>query len=164
MPDSDAPHGQCDNQKYDCNHDVTCKPYLDCASACIAPSGMASVTFDQMRQACVDRINDYRAIEGVAPLSRRQDSEKCADGSAAKDESLNKPHASFGACGEQGQNECFKLGATLGSSMFLTCLEEMFMEKFTGVENGGHYQNMVRTSFTSVACGFAVQAATQNFY
>jgi hypothetical protein len=48
--------------------------------------------------------------------------------------------------------------------MFLKCLEEMFMEKFTGVENGGHYENMVRTSFTSVACGFAVEAATQNFY
>jgi hypothetical protein len=156
--------GACDNEKYDCNHDTTCQPYLSCASACITPPGVAGVTLPQMRQACVDRINDYRAMEGVGPLARKQSSESCADGSAANDEKLNKPHASFGSCAEKGQNECFQLGIDYNSAVFLRCLEEMYMEKFTGIDNGGHYQNMVRASFTSVACGFAVEASAQNFY
>ncbi len=154
----------CDNERYDCNHDVVCQKYFECTSRCITPPEVTGVTFDQMRQACVDRINDYRAIEGVAALTRNEASEKCTDSSATKDEQLNQPHASFGACDEDGQNECFTLTVGYGSASLLRCLEEMFMEKFTGVEGGGHYQNMVRTSFTSVACGFDVVVGTQNFY
>jgi hypothetical protein len=158
--------GSCDNQKYDCDHDAVCQKYFSCATLCITPVSITvKITLDQMRQACVDRINDYRAIEGVGPvLTRRENFEVCTDGSAVKDEQLNKPHASFGDCGETGQNECFQLGAQYGARMFLRCLEEMYMEKYTGIDSGGHYENMVRTSFTSLACGFGVQSATQNFY
>jgi hypothetical protein len=154
---------QCDTEKTACKNDTDCAKYYACAIQCIAPDSTMAIDYQKMRQACVDRINDYRAMEGVADLARRPLQEPCVDKAAAKDSALNTAHASFKSCGEQGQNECFSTDATTGFTL-LFCLENMFMEKFTGVENGGHYQNMVRTTFTGLACGASGNVNTQDFY
>src|SRR5687768_4737938 len=57
-------------------------------------------------QACVDRINAFRATIGLPAYARDASSEACADAQAQSDAQTDDPHGAFGDCGEFAQNEC----------------------------------------------------------
>lgn len=122
---------------------------------------------------CIARINQLRwECQCLPPIARWTDGEACADGNAQYD-SLNGVHASFYdqpcGTGARAQNECPGWPST--GQVIDGCLQTMWDE---GPEDGdpntvnGHYESMVSTSYTRVACGFYTTPsgsvwAVQNF-
>jgi hypothetical protein len=135
-------------------------------------SGGSTVTppadeWEEGRQLCVDKINEYRATVGKAPLERWKEAEDCVDAQAANDAKSKIPHEGFqkiGGCG-MGQNEC--PGYATVPDGLLQCLGQMWAEGPTPDGSWdiphGHYMNMFgdytymgfQQHFTKVACGFA---------
>jgi hypothetical protein len=138
--------------------------------------GSSSDPLDAARQACVDKINQLRATQGLPAFARWTEQESCADQQATSDEQNSDPHGSFGDCGEGAQNECLGGGTNIEG-----CLDSMWGEKdqagcsgcdacsdaynpscpncdFYGDATGdvcGHYVNMSAKYFSRVACGFS---------
>jgi len=111
------------------------------------------------RQRCVDQINEYRATEGKPPYARWSSAELCSDGEAQSDSETGTPHGAFGACGEWAQNECPGWGSL--EDTVTGCLAMMWAEgPGEPFRAHGHYINMSSTSYTRVACGFAVVSGT----
>jgi hypothetical protein len=135
-------------------------------------------SLEAARQACVDRINMYRATIKVAPLARASTSvEACSDQGAMHDATTNMAHSSAGMCpGTGAQDTCPDLpvggfgGATLLSSL-MQCLDQMWAEgpppsgttvaqciqDYSGCFlKHGHYINMSDSYMqqTGVSCGF----------
>src|SRR6478752_1916638 len=52
------------------------------------------------RQACVDRINGFRATLNLPALKRWTDEEACTDGQAKSDSETGQAHGAFGNCKE----------------------------------------------------------------
>ncbi len=105
---------------------------------------------------CVQTINEYRASIGLPPYQRWTATEACADDEAKNDAEMNRPHGSFGSCGEWAQNTCPGWPGT-PESMIGTCLQMMWAEgPGSDFSTHGHYLNMSSTSYTKVACGFYV--------
>lgn len=108
--------------------------------------------YEKERAACVDRINAFRATEGLAPLQRWTGPEACADLEAKSDSETGKAHGAFGTCKEWAQDECPGWGsvqATLDG-----CLQSMWDERLNPGGQQGHYQNMSNKTYTQVSCGF----------
>jgi hypothetical protein len=104
----------------------------------------------------VQLINQYRASISLPPYQRWTETEGCADAEAKKDAEMNKPHGSFGSCGEWAQNTCPGWPGT-PESMIGPCLEAMWAEgPGSDFSVHGHYINMSSTRYTRVACGFHV--------
>ncbi len=99
-------------------------------------------------QHCVDEINRYRATKALPALARWTDGEPCAVTEARDDSQSGKAHGTFGRCQERSQNACpgwpGKPGEVLDG-----CLRMMWNEG----PGGGHYENMIDTKVTRVACG-----------
>lgn len=119
-----------------------------------APGGSSipADAIDAARQACVDRINAYRATEGKPPYERWLEGEACADEQARIDAQQNEGHASFGRCDERAQNTCLRrrdLDSIVGD-----CLQTMWDEGPGSFPEHGHYLNMASTQYSRVACGF----------
>lgn len=107
-------------------------------------------------QLCVDTINMYRATLGLPALARWTDAEACADAEAQADGEANKPHGTFGMCGESAQNECPGWPAP-PETMIEGCLAQMWAEgPGDDFQTHGHYINMSNPAYTKVACGFAI--------
>lgn len=129
--------------------------------------GASADPYDGNRQACVDRINDFRATEGLPPYARWRGIELCTDDEAESDSETNTAHGAFGQCGEQAQNEC--PGWPSLDAVVEGCLQAMWDEgPGEPFSAHGHYLNMSSTSYTKVACGFYVTDtgtvwAIQNF-
>lgn len=104
-----------------------------------------------VEQACVDKINAFRATLNLAPLARWTDQEACSDGEAKSDSETGKAHGAFGTCTEMAQNECPGWPGP-SNTMIPGCLKAMWGEG----PGGGHYENMASTRYTKVACGFYV--------
>jgi hypothetical protein len=105
---------------------------------------------------CFDLINQYRASIGLPPYQRWTDEEACADSEAKRDAEANRPHGSFGSCGEWAQNTCPGWPGT-PESMIGPCLQAMWAEgPGSDFSTHGHYINMSSTNYTRVACGFYV--------
>jgi hypothetical protein len=105
---------------------------------------------------CVRIINQYRASIGLPPYQRWTDRESCADNEAKNDAEINKPHGSFGSCGEWAQNACPGWSGT-PERMIGSCLQMMWAEgPGSDFSAHGHYLNMSSTNYTKVACGFYV--------
>ncbi len=105
---------------------------------------------------CVRRINQYRATISLPPYQRWAEGEACADDEAKKDAEANRPHGSFGSCGERAQNTCPGWPGT-PETMIDSCLGLMWAEgPGSDFSTHGHYLNMSSTSYTRVACGFYV--------
>ncbi|NWF55233.1 MAG: hypothetical protein HXY45_10620 [Syntrophaceae bacterium] len=118
--------------------------------------GTTGSSYPTAAQDCVETINRYRASIGLAPYQRWTDAEACADNEAKRDAEANKPHGSFGSCGERAQNTCPGWPGT-PESMIGSCLAAMWAEgPGTDFSKHGHYINMSSTSYTKVACGFYV--------
>ena len=108
-----------------------------------------------VEQLCVDTINAYRATIGRAPLARWTAAEACAESQGFSDSETQTAHSAFGRCGEWAQNEC---PGWPGPSdvMIGNCLAAMWSEGPGTWPAHGHYINMANSSYTKVACGFAV--------
>ncbi|MBW2529776.1 MAG: hypothetical protein JRI23_36705 [Deltaproteobacteria bacterium] len=130
-------------------------------------SGANLDPYDAERQACVDRINGFRATEGLAPYERWQGAELCSDEEAESDSITQTAHGAFGQCNEQAQNEC--PGWPSIDNVIQGCLQAMWDEgPGEPFSEHGHYINMSSESYTKVACGFFVTDggsvwAIQNF-
>lgn len=121
---------------------------------------------DGVRIDCVDRINGFRATEGLPPLARWVDGEVCADSEARSDAQSGVPHGAFGQCSENAQNEC--PGWNSVEQIIDGCLQGMWDEgPGEPYSEHGHYINMSSERYTKVACGFFESAAgvwaVQNF-
>lgn len=62
--------------------------------------------FAQVRQACVDRINAFRATLNLTPLEPWTDNVPCTDQQSQQDATTGVSHGAFGMCNESGQNTC----------------------------------------------------------
>lgn len=171
-----------------CTSNADCKPGAICANtlfgqACLYAPGRpgpapgpapgpgpspSTDPFANARQACVDRVNGYRARVNAAPLARRTDREACIDGQALSDAQANRAHASFGKCEEGSQNECPGYPGT-PEAVVAQCLEQMWNEgPGEPYSAHGHYINMTGP-YRGVACGFHQTAdgkiwLVQDFY
>lgn len=124
----------------------------------------ATDDLEQVRQLCVDTINQYRATENLAPLNRASAAiEACSDQGAAADGKSQVPHQSaqngwteFPGCSQYkgwggtgklqgGQNACpnWPVGGSAWTGGFATlgdaisnCLKQMWNEKTTFLASG----------------------------
>jgi len=113
---------------------------------------------------CVDTINQYRAMKGLAAYARWTETETCADSEAGSDATTTRAHGAFGKCGEVAQNECPGWPGP-PAMMIPQCLQAMWAEG----PGGGHYEAMSSRLYTKVSCGFGTAAdgsiwAVQNFH
>jgi hypothetical protein len=116
------------------------------------PSGANQPDYESFRAECVDRINAFRASEGLPALSRWKDAESCSDGEARSDSETGKAHSAFGTCKEWAQDECPGWGSA--QSTVDGCLQSMWDERLNPNGEQGHYRNMSNAKYKSVACGF----------
>ena len=147
------------------------------SSSAKAPSSSAATNSffsDNWRQACLDKINEYRATENLAPLTLAPEAKQtCTDKEAADDLAANKAHGHFGDCGEFAQNS----GPNFNTSWRKTAIEVsdsylkmMWEDEKALVTSGerdpkkdedypyiGHYLNM-KGNYKTVACGIALTA------
>jgi hypothetical protein len=106
------------------------------------------------RNRCRAVINLYRAGNGLPPLKDWPEARDCFDGQAESDSKENKPHGSFGRCGERTQNACPGWQGTNLDDLISSCLAAMFAEG----PGGGHYENMLSSGVSAVGCGFHYSA------
>jgi hypothetical protein len=127
--------------------------FAGCESAGSGSEGVADGSaYESLRVQCVDRINAFRATEGLTALQRWSGAEACSDGEAKSDSETGKAHGAFGTCGEWAQDEC--PGWPSAQSTVEGCLKSMWDEKNNPGGQQGHYKNMSSKSYTQVACGF----------
>jgi len=123
------------------------------------------------RDECLEVINKFRATQNLTPLTLADDSkQKCADQQSAADLASGKAHGHFGDCDEFAQNSAPNVSLSRYADEKAIAehyLEMMWNEKKL-IDSGerdpendadygyiGHYLNMSRTYYKSVACGFA---------
>lgn len=147
------------------------------SSSATAPASSAAASgffSDNWRQACLDKINEYRATENLGPLTLApEEKQTCTDKEAADDLAENKAHGHFGNCGEWAQNS----GPNFNTSWRKTAIEVsdsylkmMWEDEKALVTSGerdpkkdedypyiGHYLNM-KGNYKTVACGIALTA------
>lgn len=124
-------------------------------------AGAGADPYATARQACVDKINMFRATLGVAPLARWNVEETCTDGEAKSDSLSGTAHGAFGTCKESAQDECPGWGSVdsiAGGTK--SCLDQMWAEgPGTDFSTHGHYINMSNPKYKMVACGYTMTAA-----
>jgi hypothetical protein len=132
-------------------------------------TGMTTDALASGRQACLEKINGFRATLSLAPLTRWTAQEACSDAAAKSDSETGKGHGAFGACTESAQNECPNWKSVASITAGGGCLDDMWSEgPGADFATHGHYLNMSNTKYTRVACGFHVTPdghvwAVQNF-
>ena len=148
--------------------------FASSSSAKAPASSAASNSFfsENWRQACLDKINEYRATENLAPLSLApEEKQTCTDKQAGDDLAENKAHGHFQACGEWAQNSgpnfntSWRKTAIEGSDAYLKMMWEDEKALVTSGERDpkkdedypyiGHYLNM-KGNYKTVACGIAL--------
>ena len=144
------------------------------SSAKTLTSSAATNSFfsDNWRQACLDKINEYRATENLGPLTLApEEKQTCTDKQAGDDLAENKAHGHFQACGEWAQNSgpnfstSWRKTATEATDAFLKMMWEDEKALVTSGERDpdkkedysyiGHYLNM-KGNYKTVACGIAL--------
>jgi hypothetical protein len=118
----------------------------------VSPAGTSS--YPSSADACVNKINQYRASANLPPYVRWTDQEGCADGQARRDSESGQAHGAFQACGELAQNEC--PGFPSLDEIISSCLDMMWQEGPGDFSAHGHYLNMSSTQYSRAACGFYV--------
>jgi len=132
----------------------------------------SSETAKDWRDYCLEVVNAKRATENIAPLVRAsEERENCVVKQAAADMAENRGHANFGDCGEFAQNT----GPNINTQWYGTpekivdsYVNMMWDEEKALVTSGerdpdseadypyiGHYLNMKKASYKSLACGIA---------
>ena len=124
-------------------------------------AGTGADPYAAARQACVDKINAFRATLSLAPLTRWTAEESCTDGEAQSDSQSGMAHGAFGACKESAQDECpgwASVDSIAGGTK--SCLDQMWAEgPGTDFSTHGHYINMSNPKYKMVACGYATTSA-----
>jgi hypothetical protein len=126
-----------------------------------AAGAMGTDPYAAARQACVDKINMFRATLSLAPLARWTAEEACTDAEAKGDSASGTAHGAFGACKESAQDESpgwASIDSIAGGTK--SCLDQMWAEgPGTDFATHGHYINMSNPKYKMVACGYAITAA-----
>ena len=145
------------------------------SSSATAPASSAAASgffSENWRQACLDKINEYRATENLDPLTLApEEKQTCTDKQAGDDLASNKAHGHFGACGEGAQNSgpnfntSWRKTATEATDAFLKMMwedekalvlrGERDPDKKEDYSYIGHYLNM-KGNYKSVACGISL--------
>lgn len=116
-------------------------------------NGSQNDPYAAQRQACVNRINAFRATLDLPPLQRWTVEEPCVDGQAQSDSQTGDAHGAFGDCHERAQNEC--PGWRSIDQTIQDCLQDMWDEgPGEPFSEHGHFLNMSNPEHTQVACGF----------
>lgn len=143
------------------------------ASSAASSSSTGSSFFNEnWREACLDKIDEYRATENLEPLTLApEEKQTCTDKQAGDDLAENKAHGHFRACEEWAQNS----GPNFNTSWRKTAVEVsdaylkmMWEDEKALVTSGerdpdkkedysyiGHYLNM-KGNYKSVACGISL--------
>ena len=128
---------------------------------------------DGWRDECLKMVNDYRATEGVAPMTLADDEKQlCAITQAAADMADNAAHGHFGDCGEWAQNTgpnfstTWRTNATAAAKYYIKMMWEDEKALVTSGQRDpdksedysyiGHYLNMKKASYSKLACGIAI--------
>jgi hypothetical protein len=124
---------------------------------------------NEVRQVCVDTINEYRATLDLPPLARATpEQEVCSDNGAMMDAEAMDAHGSAGMCDLGSQNTCPGYPVSFGggtlAGVLKRCLQQMWDEGEPPVPRAecrgscflehGHYLNMSDPNATDVGCGF----------
>jgi hypothetical protein len=124
-------------------------------------AGSGADPYAAARQACVDKINMFRATLSLTPLTRWTAEEACTDGEAKSDSVSGTAHSAFGTCKESAQDECPGWGSVdsiAGGTK--SCLDQMWAEgPGTDFSTHGHYINMSNPKYKMVACGYSTTSA-----
>ncbi len=115
-------------------------------------AGSGLPKYEKDRVACVDRINAFRATQGLYPLMQWVEADACADQEAKTDSETGTAHSAYGQCHEWAQNECPGWGSV--ASITEGCLQTMWDERLHTGGQQGHYLAMSSQKYTSVVCGF----------
>jgi hypothetical protein len=137
-------------------------------------AGSSANTEKSWREVCLDILNEYRATEGVKPLTLADDDKQtCTDNQAAKDLASNSAHGHFGDCGESAQNTGPNVNMAWKSDLeeIAKYYIDMMWDEKKLVEDGtrdpdkkedfsyiGHYLNIRNAKYTKVSCGFATSS------
>ncbi|WP_173473376.1 CAP domain-containing protein [Fibrobacter succinogenes] len=143
------------------------------ASSAASSSSTGSSFFNEnWREACLDKINEYRATENLEPLTLApEEKQTCTDKQAGDDLAENKAHGHFRACEEWAQNSgpnfntSWRKTATEATDAFLKMMwedekalvlrGERDPDKKEDYSYIGHYLNM-KGNYKSVACGISL--------
>lgn len=127
---------------------------------------------NEVRQVCLDTINEYRATLDLEPLVRATpEQEMCSDEGARMDGESMRAHGSAGMCQLGSQNTCPGYPVSFGggtlAGVLKRCLQQMWdegepaegraacMADISGCfQRHGHYLNMSEPNATAVGCGF----------
>jgi len=115
----------------------------------LAPMQLHAQGTDAEKQAIVDRINGFRATEGLPALSMWHDG-GCVDKQAQQDSQGGGAHRTFGTCGERAQNT--SPGWPSVAAVTSTSLQQMWDEKNGRSNTTIHYENM-KGPYNEVAVG-----------
>ena len=122
-------------------------------TACTGATSTKTDPYAEARVRVVKQINAYRAKVKLPPLQHWVEADLCSDQEAKHDSKVNRPHASFGHCGEMAQNECPDWPNK--DSIGIGCMEQMWNEgPGKDYARHGHYLNMTNPQYTKVAVGF----------
>jgi hypothetical protein len=91
-------------------------------------------------------------------LARWFEAERCATEQAGDDSRAQRPHGSFGRCQEHAQNACPNWPGP-PEKMTEDCLAAMWNEGPGASAEHGHYNNIVDSRSTKVACGTFTMAS-----
>jgi hypothetical protein len=115
---------------------------------------------DPLVDACVAKVNEYRAMLGVPPVSPQTDQHECATEQAAKGAAdleatgTTTFHAYYGECSELYQNECW-YSVDDPIAVLDWCLDAFWQEGPPPEGTLNHYSIMTDPASTTLACGFA---------
>lgn len=143
-------------------------------SSTAKPASSSADTEKSWREVCLDILNEYRATEGVKPLTlAADDKQTCTDQQAANDLKDKAAHGHFGDCGESAQNTGPNVNMAWKSDLadIAKYYIDMMWDEKKLVEDGtrdpdkkedysyiGHYLNIRNAKYSKVSCGFATSS------
>merc|ERR1719362_1052089 len=102
-----------------------------------------STELEAEADACLTKVNSYRAGKGKAALTLKSSQNSCAASQSAKDGPNLNWHGHFGDCGEMGQCQA------AGQSSCSAAIDAYYSEG----PGGGHYEIIMDSRYKSMAYG-----------
>ena len=158
-----CPSGQtCQNNT--CVPTGGCNPACQGGQVCQNGSCVTPAPYEAELQHCVDVINQYRATNGKAPLSRSSAIEAYAAEGAQYDSAHGSAHGHFMATNGGGvawaENEIPGWDTSFGNGSVLGVVDEGLQMMWEEGPGGGHHDNM-NGSYTEVGCGIFVTGSNE---
>jgi uncharacterized protein YkwD len=124
-----------------------------------SPNTTAEVDVEAQADACLEKVNQYRAGKGRPALTLKSGQMSCAAQQSANDGPNLKWHGSFGQCSEMGQCQA------AGQSTCSAAIDAYYSEG----PGGGHYEIIMDSKYKSMAYGHCACSKyshfwTHNFY